>query len=68
MLLNVKLSKLNKISFFQSNYSILLNNEIDIFLKSLSNENKNLLSVLKKIGYISSFKETEKGYRIYHKQ
>lgn len=86
MLLNVKLSKLNKISFFQSNYSILLNNEIDIFLESLgenyceitdkhkrptifiSNENKNLLSVLKKIGYISSFKETEKGYRIYHKQ
>ena len=86
MLLNVKLSNLNKISFFQSNYSILLNNEIDIFLESLgenyceitdkhkrptifiSNENKNLLSVLKKIGYISSFKETEKGYRIYHKQ
>ena len=86
LLLNEKLNRLNRILFFQFNYSILKNNEIDIFLQSLgesyseitdkhkrpsiliSNESKTILSVLKKIDYISSFKETEKGYRIYHKQ
>ena len=86
LLLNEKLNRLNRILFFQFHYSILKNNEIDIFLQSLgesyseitdkhkrpsiliSNESKIILSVLKKIDYISSFKETEKGYRIYHKQ
>ena len=85
MLLNEKLNKLSKILFFQSNYSILKNDEIDIFLKSLgenyfqitdkhkrpsvliSKENKILLSVLKEIGYISSFKEIDNSYRIFHK-
>ena len=86
LLLNEKLNRLNRILFFQFNYSILKNNEIDIFLQSLgesyseitdkhkrpsiliSNESKIILSVLKEIDYISSFKETDKGYRIYHKQ
>ncbi|MBE6351588.1 MAG: hypothetical protein E7060_01440 [Treponema bryantii] len=85
MLSNEKLNKLSKILFFQSNYSILKNDEIDIFLKSLgenyfqitdkhkrpsvliSKENKILLSVLKEIGYISSFKEIDNSYRIFHK-